>query len=92
MIKKNDKLYTQVIEDDYIIIEFDKDAPSTKLGWHKDKNDKIIEVLEGEGWKFQYDNEIPFDLKVGDKFYTKLDEYHRIIKGKTNLVLQIREY
>jgi len=92
LVENLNRPYTQVVEDGYIIREFDKDVSSKELVWHRDENNRTVEVLEGEGWKFQYDNEIPFDLKVGDEFHIESCEYHRIIKGKTNLVLQIREY
>jgi quercetin dioxygenase-like cupin family protein len=85
------KPYAEVLEDGYIIREFAEDVPSKELVWHRDKKDRTVEVLEGEGWKFQYDNELPFDIEVGDTFTIEAMEYHRLIKGKTNLLIRITE-
>ena len=54
---------------------FSKDVKPLELVWHKDDEDRNIEILEGEGWKFQFDNELPLTLTKGDRiFITK----HRI--------------
>ena len=37
---------------------FSKDVDPMDLIWHKDNEDRNIEILEGEGWKFQFDNEL----------------------------------
>ena len=85
------KPYTQVDEDGYFLREFSGDVSSKELVWHRDKKDRTVEVLEGEGWKFQFDDELPFDLKVGDTIQVEAMEYHRVIKGKGNLLLRITE-
>lgn len=85
------KPYTQVEEAGYIIREFSEEVSSKELVWHRDEKDRTVEVLEGKGWKFQYDNELPFDIEVGDTFTIEAMEYHRLIKGKTNLLIRITE-
>lgn len=85
------KPYTQVEENGYIVREFAEDVRTKELVWHRDKENRTVEVLEGEGWKFQYDNEVPIDIKVGDTLEIEQMEYHRLIKGKTGLVLKITE-
>ena len=57
--------------------------------WHRDKEDRLIEVLAREGWKFQRDNHLPQKIATGDKVKIKKEEWHRIIKGETNLKLLI---
>jgi len=47
--------------------------------------------MEGEGWQFQFNGSLPFELTEGRKFKIHKDMYHRIIKGKTNLVLKIKK-
>ena len=85
------KPYTQVEEEGYVVRQFKETVLDEELVWHRDKQDRIIEVLDGEGWKFQYDNHLPFDLKKGDVFSVEAYEYHRLIKGETDLVLKISE-
>jgi len=41
---------------------FSKDVDEWDLIWHKDKQDRYITVLEGEGWKFQKDNNLDVQL------------------------------
>ena len=71
---------------------FSKDVDPMDLIWHMDDEDRNIEILEGKGWKFQFDNELPIDLKPGDILYIKKDRIHRVIKGNSNLTIKIEEF
>jgi quercetin dioxygenase-like cupin family protein len=70
---------------------FSKDVDPMELVWHQDKEDREIEVLEGEGWMFQRDNELPLELKKGDRIFIKELEIHRVLKGSTDLKIKINE-
>ena len=85
-------------------ITFGKDFPFTAEGeirefhvaredkesvWHCDAEDREIEVLNGEGWQFQYENCLPYHLKVGMIFDVPQGEYHRLIKGYNNLTCRV---
>lgn len=69
--------------------EFSSNVDELDLVWHQDKEDRLVEVLEGEGWKFQRDNNVPVDMKIGDRIFIPEGEIHRIIKGTTNLKIKI---
>ncbi len=71
------------------IREFSSNVDKLDLVWHQDKEDRLVEVLEGEGWKFQRDNDIPVDMKIGDRIFIPEGEIHRIIKGTTDLKIKI---
>ena len=71
---------------------FSKDVDPMELVWHQDKEDRNVEVLEGEGWQFQKDNELPFVMKVGDTINIEKMTYHRIHKGQDKLVIEIQEH
>lgn len=71
------------------IREFTVDTDSSELIWHRDKEDREVTILEGNGWKFQRDNGLPITLNKGDTIYIKKNEYHRIIKGDTNLKISL---
>ena len=73
------------------IREFNRNIPSTELKWHQDLKDRKITILEGKNWKFQFENQIPIELKTGDKLNIPSLTWHRIIKGETNLKIQIEE-
>ena len=68
---------------------FSKDVNAMDLIWHMDDEDRNIEVLEGKGWKFQRDDELPLDLKEGSRIFIPRHQVHRVIKGETDLKIQI---
>ena len=70
---------------------FSTNVLDTELGWRRDKEHRKITVLEGEGWQFQFNGNLPFELKYDYKFEIPQGMYHRIIKGKTDLVLKIEK-
>ena len=59
------------------------------LAWHRDHENRIITIIEGSGWKFQRENELPFLLNEGDIIKINAKEYHRLLKGKSNLIVKI---
>jgi quercetin dioxygenase-like cupin family protein len=63
-----------------------------ELKWHYDLNDRIVEVLEGEGWLLQFDDSLPTLLEVGDVIYIPARLHHRIKCGTSDLKIRIREY
>ena len=71
------------------IRKFSSNVDELDLVWHQDKEDRLVEVLEGKGWKFQRDNNVPVDMKIGDSIFIPEGEIHRIIKGTTNLKIKI---
>lgn len=58
-----------------------------ELKWHIDTEDRIIEPLNLNDWKFQFDDQLPFDME--GKINIKKGEWHRIIKGTTELKMVI---
>jgi hypothetical protein len=64
---------------------------SSEYVWHRDENDRILTVLDGEGWKFQFDNQIPEIINIKDVIYVPKMAYHRLIIGKSKLKLKIEE-
>lgn len=71
---------------------FPKDVTSEELVWHRDRNNRIIKVLEGEGWELQLDDNLPQPLLVGEEIVIPSYTFHRIKRGKTDLKLKIEEY
>ena len=68
---------------------FSKDVDPMDLIWHTDKENRDITILEGEGWSFQRDNELPMELSKGDRLHIPEGQIHRIRKGNTDLVIKI---
>jgi quercetin dioxygenase-like cupin family protein len=72
-----------------VIREFSSEVDPMELVWHQDEEDRTIEILEGEGWQLQRDNELPLVLQEGDSIFIPMGQIHRVIKGNNNLKLQI---
>ena len=68
---------------------FSKDVNPMELIWHMDDEDRNIEILEGKGWKFQFDNELPLSLTKGDRIFIDRHRVHRVHKGTTDLKIKI---
>ena len=68
---------------------FDPSVNDAEYVWHKDLEDREIEILEGEGWQFQLEKCLPWLLKKGMVFDVKNHEYHRLIKGVTPLKCRV---
>lgn len=69
------------------IREFTSDIDIHELEWHIDREDRIVEVIENNGWFVQIDNQLPHILK--EKLYIPKETYHRVIKGRGNLKVKI---
>jgi len=70
---------------------FSKDVNTMDLIWHMDDEDRNIEVLEGKGWKFQRDDELPLELTEGIRIFIPRHQVHRVIKGETDLKISIND-
>ena len=78
---------------DRVIREFSKDLSNEDLNWHRDKEDRLVEVKKGNEWYIQMENELPLLMSEGLKFRIPKYTWHRIInKNRTNLVIEIRKY
>ncbi len=74
-----------------LIREFKKDVNSSELVWHRDRADREVFVKSGTGWMIQFENRLPTPLEAGDSCFIPKNTYHRVIKGSTNLVVEIKE-
>lgn len=91
LTKENKQPYTQNLKNGYIIRKFDTNIDVSELVWHRDKKDRVVEVVSGNGWKFQLDNHLPVELKEGMVLEIPKETFHRIGKGDTKLVIKIKE-
>ena len=62
-----------------------------ELKWHFDLNDRKVKVVKSNGWMFQMDNQLPIRLNEGDIISIPKGMYHRVIKGKGDLIVKIKE-
>lgn len=59
--------------------------------WHKDEQNRIVYIICLGKFKFQYDNKLPFKIKLFDRLYINKEDYHRIIPYKGILLTLIIE-
>ena len=71
------------------IRKFLSDTPHEELVWHRDEKDRIVEIIQSNGWRFQFDNELPFDMNNGDFIKIPKDVWHRIHRGSDDLIINL---
>ena len=89
MIEDQRLPFTEERYDGYIIRHFDPSYPEHLFKWHWDEEDRTIEVLEDNDWRFQYDNEMPMPMLTGVDTKIPAGVIHRVIKGTTLLSVKI---
>lgn len=75
--------------DELGIRTFYVDADDSDYVWHRDYDKRLIEIVAGDGWQFQWEGALPWLLKPGMKFTIDAHEYHRLIKGVNDLKIRI---
>jgi len=81
----------QSITEKKFIRTFTETVDDTDLVWHRDHNDRLIKIINGENWQLQYENDMPITLVNEQIYYIPKNEYHRLIKGHNDLVIEIVE-
>ena len=76
-------------QENTFIRTFKSDVPFEELVWHRDEEDRLVEILQSDGWRFQFDNELPFDMVVGDFIRIPKDVWHRIHRGNNDFFIKI---
>jgi hypothetical protein len=77
------------IKHDLFLREFKSNLEQEELIWHMDKEDRIIEIIKSDNWYIQMDNKLPKPLIEGEKYKIDRMTYHRLIKGKGNLIIKL---
>ena len=67
------------------------EGASDECTWHRDAKDRIVQIVEGQGWKIQFDNQLPVTVRPGDRIRILAQEWHRVIPGKGDLLMIIKE-
>ncbi len=74
----------------HIIRFFSSKAENVELKWHWDEEDRHITPLNENDWEFQFDNELPIKLKPNESIFIPKNSFHRVIKGTTDLIVDIK--
>lgn len=77
------------VTDDYILRQFDESIDPIELLWHRDDEDRTVEIIGKTDWKVQLDNQLPTSLN--QPIFIPRHEWHRVIKGTGTLKLKIHK-
>jgi hypothetical protein len=77
------------VTDFYIIREFSENIDPIELLWHRDDEDRTVEIIGETNWKLQLDNQLPTSLN--QPIFIPKHEWHRVIKGTGTLKLKIHK-
>lgn len=77
------------VTDKYIIREFNENIDPIELMWHRDNEDRTIEIIGETDWKIQLDNQLPTSLN--ESIFIPRHMFHRVIKGTGTLKLKIHK-
>lgn len=80
----------ELISKNEIIRTFSPDVSDLELKWHQDWEDRDVEFLNENDWKYQFDNKLP--QKCVGSIFVKSRSWHRLIKGTTELKVRIYKY
>lgn len=70
---------------------FSPDTDPMEFVWHRDREDRIIDVIEPGGWKFQYEDDLPIELEKKDRLIIPAGLYHRVIPGTGELKIFLQK-
>jgi len=77
------------VTDTYIIREFSDNIDPIELLWHRDDENRTIEIIGDTDWKIQLDNQLP--TSINEQIFIPRHLYHRVIKGTGTLKLKIHK-
>lgn len=75
------------INEKQVIRTFSQDTVDEEFKWHRDAEDRLVEILEPTDWQFQFDNKFP--QKLEGTLNIPKGVYHRVIKGTGDLKVKI---
>jgi hypothetical protein len=83
--------FEQIEKEGKLIRTFSPDVDSEELKWHQDLKDRKVNIIENGNWQFQMDDELPIKLIEGSQIFIPKFVWHRVIKGDSQLIVEIEE-
>ena len=75
------------VTDSYIIREFFQDIDPIELLWHRDDENRTVEIIGKTDWMVQLENQLP--ISINEPIFIPKHMWHRVIKGTDSLRLKI---
>ena len=89
-LDENARPYTDIeVTDEYIIREFNANIDPIELKWHRDREDRIVEIIGNTDWKIQLEDQLP--TSINESIFIPKGQWHRVIKGNGTLTLKINK-
>jgi hypothetical protein len=77
------------VTEEYIIREFDEQIDPAELLWHRDDEDRLVQIIGHTDWKIQLENSLPTSINM--PIFIKKHQWHRLIKGTGTITLKINK-
>jgi hypothetical protein len=77
------------MQDGRFLRRFSENVDDDELVWHRDREERVVEVVQSEGWFYQADNELPVLMESGTVISIPARTWHRIIRGNGDLVVAV---
>ena len=91
-LSEGDKPYSEEIDEYGIITRtFAENINPSELEWHRDKEDRVVKAVNENDWMIQFDNDLPRKINLNEEITIPKETFHRVIKGTTDLVVEIIE-
>jgi hypothetical protein len=83
------KPYSEIVNGSVVRRTFKSDVPTNELTWHRDHEDRVVLPINENDWFIQMDNELPVKLHINEEFFIPKNTYHRVIKGSSDLTVEV---
>lgn len=77
------------ITDKYIIREFSDDIDPIHLLWHRDDEDRVVQIIGETDWMLQLEDQLP--TSMNNPIFIPRHQWHRVIKGSGILKLKVNK-
>jgi len=75
------------LQDNLYLREFEENVDIDDLEWHRDRENRIVEIIGETDWELQMDNQLP--QRMTGKIFIPKEVWHRVIKGNSDLKVKI---
>jgi len=75
------------LQDNLYLREFEESVDTDDLEWHRDRENRIVEIIGETDWELQMDNQLP--QRMTGKIFIPKEVWHRVIKGTNELKVKI---
>ena len=73
--------FTQTqLDENRVMRYFSKDLADSELIWHRDRESRVVRMVEGKGWYLQLDGKLPKPIRLGESYRIPAGNWHRLIR------------